>query len=226
MSVLPLRIAFDVDGVVADMNRALLHQAEMLFGTVLARPRSPLADSARSNLAQKDRSAADDAPVAGGLALTPRQQRKLWRQIARTENFWQNLDEIEPGAIRLLAAAAAAHRWEIIFLTKRPKTLGSTAQLQTQRWLAARGFDHPSVYVVQGSRGRVAAALGLDVVVDDTIENCFDVVVDSSATTVLVWRDAEHLLPAAAGRLGIRVVHTVEECIGALITRDSPAAVG
>ena len=185
-----LRIGFDVDGVVADMDSALTRQAQTLFGS----------------------------PVN----LTSRQQQKLWRQIEGVENFWQHLDEVEPGAVRLLAAAAAAHRWEVIFLTKRQQTRGASAQLQTQRWLVANGFERPSVFVVQGSRGRIAAALALDVVVDDRVENCFDVVVDSTAKTVLVWRNAEERLPAAAERLGIRVVHTLGEWMNSLIEPASP----
>ena len=67
----------------------------------------------------------------------------------------------------------------------------------------------PSVYVVQGSRGRIAAALALDVVVDDRPENCLDIAVDSKARAILVWRDGQNQLPAATQRLGIGVVKTV-----------------
>ncbi len=66
---------------------------------------------------------------------------------------------------------------EVIVLTKRPETVGAIAQVQSQRWLEARGFTLPSVYVVQGSRGRIAASLGLDIVGD-----CLDILtqVDSA----------------------------------------------
>jgi len=119
---------------------------------------------------------------------------------------------------------AAERRWEIIFLTKRPQTAGVTAQLQTQRWLEAHGFRLPSVFVVQRSRGRIAAALGLDIVVDDRPENCLDVVVDSKARAILVWRDHESRLPSAASRLGIGVVKTVGECLDILTEAESAAA--
>src|SRR5206468_6136381 len=110
--------------------------------------------------------------------------------------------ELEPGAIARLAALAVERRWEIIFLTKRPRSAGATAQVQTQRWLEAKGFTLPSVFVVQGSRGRIASALALDVVVDDRPENCLDVVVDSSARAILVWRSATEPVPSSAQRLG------------------------
>jgi hypothetical protein len=132
--------------------------------------------------------------------------------------------------IQRLASLANDRRWEIIFLTKRPESAGSTSQVQTQRWLESKGFTLPSVFVVQGSRGRIAAALGLDIVIDDRPENCLDVVVDSKARAILVWRDDEKLLPVAARRLGVGVVSTVGECLDILqqidaASREQPGVV-
>src|SRR5947207_2831747 len=121
------------------------------------------------------------------------------------------------------AQLATARCWEIIFLTKRPEGVRATAQVQTQRWLEAKGFTLPSVFVVQGSRGRIAAALALDVVVDDRPENCLDVVVDSTARAILVWRSATEQLPSAAQRLGIGVVKSAAECLDVLAEIDRPA---
>jgi hypothetical protein len=74
---------------------------------------------------------------------------------------------------------------------------------------------------VQGSRGRIAASLALDVVIDDRRENCLDVVVDSSARAMLVWRSSEIQPPATAVRLGIGVVRSVAECLDLLCQMDS-----
>src|SRR5205823_4190749 len=82
----------------------------------------------------------------------------------------------------------------------------------------------PSVYVVQGSRGRIAAALGLDIVVDDRPENCLDVVADSRARAILVWRNAETTIPVAATRLEIGVVQSVGECLDVLAQLGTPAS--
>jgi hypothetical protein len=95
--------------------------------------------------------------------------------------------------------------------------------MQSQRWLQAKGFELPSVFVVQGSRGRIAASLGLDLVVDDTPENCFDVVVDSKARAVLVWRHQEPA-PASARRLGIGVTGSVGECLDVLSQVEDASA--
>ena len=186
------------------------------------------ADDTPAGMAPEHQAAAerapDNAPALLHLNMTSRQQRRLWRHVESIENFWENLDEIEPGAVQRLATVAHDRRWEMIFLTKRPETVGATAQVQSQRWLESHGFTLPSVYVVQGSRGRIAASLGLDIVVDDRPENCLDVVVDSKARAILVWREDERQLPAAAKRLGIGVVKTVGDCLDILTQVDSAEA--
>jgi hypothetical protein len=209
-----LRIAFDLDGVLADMQLALAREAERLFGERVNQHPPTEADKPAADASTEPR-----PPVA--LDLTPRQQNRLWRHVEAIEDFWVSLKEIEPGIVARLAAIAVARRWEVIFLTRRPQTAGATAQVQTQRWLEAAGFALPSVYVVQGSRGRIAQALGLDVVVDDRVENCLDVVADSHARAILVWREAAKLLPETAGRLGIGVVKSVAECLDILDAADA-----
>ena len=94
---------------------------------------------------------------------------------------------------------------------------GRTVQRQSQRWLDRHGFPHPSVYVVHSSRGRIADALQLDVVVDDRPDNCLDVVLESKAGAVLVWRGPQSTVPSSARRLGIAVVSTVGACLDALV---------
>jgi hypothetical protein len=236
-----LRIAFDLDGVLADMDGELVRQAELLFGERMtrrlqgrtlggkaqARTAVPLEspDSAKEAAADLEPPIDLDAvPPIVKLQMTARQERRLWRHVETIENFWETLTETEPGAVARLAAVATERKWEVLFLTKRPSSAGSTAQVQTQRWLEAKGFALPSVYVVQGSRGRIAAALGLDFVIDDRPENCLDIVVDSKARAVLVWREGEKQLPIAARRLGIGVVKSVDECLDILTQVEAPAS--
>jgi hypothetical protein len=156
--------------------------------------------------------------------LTSQQVRELWRHVSRRENFWETLDELEPGVVARLAQVAAECRWEVIFLTKRPATDGDTVQRQTQRWLEARGFRMPSVFVVHGSRGGVAASLNLDYVIDDRPENCLDVATDSKARAILVWRHGEQAVPPSARRHGIGVVRSVGDCLDVLVRADSRAS--
>ena len=237
-------MAFDLDGVLADVETELVRQTKILFGAAMtrvlqanARSDQDAADSAATpdaetgppSTAAEPISAsavaeppADAAPRLVRLRMTVRQERRLWRHVQSIDGFWETLHEIEPGVVARLAALSTERRWEVIFLTRRPETAGAIAQVQTQRWLQAHGFPLPSVFVVQGSRGRVAESLGLDFVVDDRPENCLDVIVDSKARAVLVWREDEKKLPVAVRRrLGLGVVKSVDECLGILSKVDA-----
>jgi hypothetical protein len=226
-----LRIAFDLDGVFADMDAELRHHAAVLFGkppnpavSVTPTPDAAVPDvDSESPPAESPSGPADAAPAAFGIELTRRQASRLWRHVESIEAFWESLKEIEPGALARLATIAEERCWEVIFLTKRPPSAGATAQVQSQRWLAAHGFPLPSVFVVQGSRGKIAAALALDVVVDDRPENCLDVIADSTARAILVWRDEKQSVPEAAERLGIATVRSVGECLDVLTGADLAA---
>jgi hypothetical protein len=230
---MPLRIAFDLDGVLADMDKELARQSDILFGESIAERAAPRVPDADGFAPDTNDATVDPAPdfsaPATRLNLTRSQQRRLWQHVRSIENFWEGLAETEPGIVARLATLASACRWEIIFLTKRPDSAGATAQLQSQRWLEDKGFKLPSVFVVQGSRGRIAAALGLDIVVDDRLENCLDVVSDSKARAILVLGAGE-MHPPAAQRLGIGAVTSVADCLDILeqleaATRDRPGLV-
>jgi hypothetical protein len=130
--------------------------------------------------------------------------------------FLESLQETEAGVIARLARLARARRWEVIFITQRPSSAGDTTQRQTTRWLVAHGFDLPSVYVVRGTRGKVAEALSLDVVVDDRPENCLDVKLESRARAILVWKDDNASLPQNAKRLGLEPVASLGACLDLL----------
>jgi hypothetical protein len=206
-----LRIACDLDGTVADMDAALQREAESLFGPeaiVSAGPAHRL-ESAEDIGARAEAR----APTGSPGALTSKQVRRLWDHVASIDNFWISLGEIEAGAVARLAAAARAHRWEVLFLTQRPPSAGETTQIQSQRWLQAHGFELPCVMVMAGSRGKVAHSLALDVVVDDRPENCLDVLSDSAAKPVLVWRAGPRRIPGAIAGLPVELVTSLAGAI-------------
>jgi hypothetical protein len=218
-----LRLGFDMDGVVADLNAALAREAVRLFpeaeGSVHANAH-PVAPPA-PNPDAPDGDGPEITPPA--LALTPRQERELWAAVKAIPNFWETLDETEPGIVARLANTARERRWEVMFLTSRPSTAGDIVQVQSQRWLRRLGFELPALYVVSTSRGRIAHALELDVVVDDRPENCLDIAMDSKARAILVWR-GDGGVPASARRLGIGGVPSVGACIDLLIEADGSGA--
>ena len=217
-----LRIGFDLDGVLADMEMALLREAEKLFGAKLQQSHPTTAPASMADLVPEEIS--DNAPLRHELHLTTRERRQLWRHVHDIDGFWESLEEIEPGSVARLAALATERGWEIIFLTRRPATSGVTTQLQSQRWLEAKGFKLPSVYVVTGSRGLIAAALSLDIVVDDTPENCVDVATDSKARTIAIFRNRDAPPPPFLNRMGIHIVPSTEECLNLLIAIDDSLA--
>ena len=213
---MPLRLAFDLDGVLADMDREVTRQAHALF----SQSASPADDPADD----VDDDGEPGVPPPARLALSPRQQRALWRHIRSLKNFWETLEETETGVIARLATLASDHRWEPIFLTSRPGTSGETTQIQTQRWLESKGSVRPSVFVVSGSRGLIAASLELDFVIDDRLENCLDVVADSKARAVLVYRGDAQRLPASVAHLGIGVSASTAACLEMLAAIEADAS--
>lgn len=117
---------------------------------------------------------------------------------------------------------ALERKWEIFFLTQRPATAGETVQRQTQRWLVAQGFEHPSVLTVTGSRGAAAAALYLDVLIDDLPRNCLDVVAESGCRPMLVLAEPDDATMQSARRVNVTVVPTVGRALDLLMTPESP----
>ncbi len=216
-----MRIAFDLDGVLADLHTPFVRTALRLYPDLEAG-----VIEAGDPAGESDVHDTDVPPVLPGINLTRQQSDGVWRDLAARENFWESLDEIEPGAIARLAELADAREWEVLFITSRPTSTGRTVQRQSQRWLEARGFRLPSVYAVHGSRGRIAAALALDAVIDDRADNCLDIVLESKAGAVLVWRGPLNAVPPATRRLGIAVVPTVHEALDALVQAEEAAGGG
>ena len=202
---MPLRIGFDVDGVFADFARAFRETGERLFGP------GPEVAAGQPEAEEE----AQEATVA-----SPREARRsrddLWRAIRSTKNFWETLKPTEEGAAARLHALMLTERWEVFFITQRPDTDGDTVQRQTQRWLVTQGFDLPSVLVLGGSRGAAARALRLDYHVDDSAQNCFDVISESRARPILIVPASEEQTIERARKLGIGTAQTIPECLDIL----------
>jgi hypothetical protein len=189
---LSLRIGVDIDGVLADFRSAFRS---------LGRP-----DNSTGELASS--SPSPDVP------LGPATIRQLWNVIAHTPNWWLQLNAYEPAEIQRLYALTRKHAWEVFFLTKRPASAGDTVQVQTQWWLERHGFYMPAVVTVPGSRGELANAVRLDLVVDDQMENCAEVISSSSAKALLMLRDGgDAAFETLATSRGIGVVRSFEEAL-------------
>jgi hypothetical protein len=192
-----LRLGFDIDGVLADFRAA--------FRTAALR-------AVHGEIDDVD---AGESPPDESL-LTPGDVRRVWDHIAKTPNWWMEIDAYEPGQIARLYSLTRAAGWEVFFLTKRPPSAGDSVQFQTQWWIERFGFYLPSVLTVPGSRGEVANALRLDLIVDDQLINCVEVVSASPTKAILMQRTADTAARDQATGRGIGVVSTLADALGVI----------
>ena len=203
-----LRIGFDMDGVLADFGSAFRAVEVRLYGS------GPGIAAGNPEAEEAEQQASEGEPTDFTPSeLTPRELKRrrdtVWRAIQSTENFWEALSPTEDRAVARIQEMTLRHRWEVFFITQRPATAGDTVQRQTQRWLVKQGFELPSVLVLGGSRGAAAAALRLTYHVDDSSENCIDVISDSQAKAILVVPDSDETMRLQARRLGIGTVQSI-----------------
>ncbi len=189
-----LRIGIDVDGVLADFRTAFRLASTSSLGRDIGEQTDP---KTSESLGQKD--------VA-----------RVWEQIARTSNWWMTLRPYEPDQVERLYRLTRAAGWEVFFLTNRPASAGDTVQFQTQWWIERHGFYLPAVLTVPGSRGEVANGLRLDLVIDDLILNCVEVVSASTAKAVLLLRNGDKAAEKHAIDRGIGVVPNLAEALRAV----------
>jgi hypothetical protein len=202
-----------MDGVIADFSSAFHEIEDRLFGpgagVEMGEPEKE--EEAQTSVEGED----GEAPQAAAeeASASPRAARRrrdlVWREIQSTPDFWTTLKPLDPGAVRRIHELMLRHRWEVFFITQRPRTDGETVQRQTQRWLVEQGFDLPSVLVLGGSRGAAAGALRLNYHVDDSPQNCVDVISDSRAKPILVIDRNDETTVASARKLGIGTVPAI-----------------
>jgi hypothetical protein len=211
----PLRIAFDMDGTLADLSAAYAAVEERLFGH---------ADEDAKHPAPESREAEQHQSPGGRPRSGSPSRDQVWREIEATEDFWMTLKPLEEGAVKRLYDLSLRCRWEVFFVTQRPATAGTTVQHQTHRWLVEHGFAMPNVIPLSGGRGRAASALHIDYLVDDTPQNCIDVLSDSSARAILLLDRNDSAAAGTARRLGIGVAHSVHEALDVLVEATSARA--
>ena len=192
-----LRLGFDIDGVLADFRSAFRATAVRLVR------------------GQVDDFDSDDAESRES-AMSPEDVRRVWEHIAKTPNWWMEIDAYEPDQIARLYHLSRAAGWEVFFMTKRPPSAGDSVQFQTQWWIERFGFYLPAVLTVPGSRGDIANALRLDLMVDDQLINCVEVVSASPTKAILMQRARDAAARDHATGRGIGVVATLADALGVI----------
>ena len=224
--MIPLRIAFDMDGTLADLSSAYSAVEDRIFGADAAVHERPAPE------AREEEQHGEEDPTLAAAALEMKRKQaerraaarsgsqhrdRIWRVIEATPNFWTTLKPIDADAIRRLNQLTAEHNWEVFFITQRPATAGNTVQWQTYKWLVEHGFTMPSVIPLSGGRGKAASALHLDYLIDDTPQNCVDVLSDSSTRAILLVDEDDPIAETSARRLGIGTAHNITEVLDLLV---------
>jgi FMN phosphatase YigB (HAD superfamily) len=230
---MPLRIAFDMDGTLADLSTAYSEVEERLFGESAVVEHEQPAPEAREAEQHADAAAQSQAEIdeerrqndrRQAARMVTRNRDRVWRTIEATPNFWTTLKPLENGSIKRLYDLTGEHNWEVFFITQRPATAGGTVQWQTHKWLVEQGFRTPSVIPLSGGRGKAASALKLDFLVDDTPQNCVDVISDSSTRVILLVDSNDPLAESSARRLGIGVAHSLHDVLDVLVQATAARA--
>jgi len=186
-----IRVGFDVDGVIANFNKAFRQAATQIDGAA----------------------GGQNPPEQASRALGADAMKRVWDHIGRTAQWWLQLEPYEADEIERLYRTSRERRWEVYFMTTRPSSAGETTQFQTQWWLETHGFPLPSVLTVPGSRGDAANALKLDIAVDDRLTNCVDIIAASRSKAVLLLRRDDQAARDQATARGIGVVGTLAAAI-------------
>ena len=186
-----LRIGIDIDGVLADFRTAF-HEAAV-----------------RSLRHDVD----DTTDIENVGPLSPDDIRRVWEHIAKTQNWWMEVPAYEPDQIARLYSLMRAGGWEVFFMTKRPPSAGDSVQFQTQWWIERFGFYLPAVMTVPGSRGDIANGLRLDLVIDDQLINCIEVISTAPTKAVLLQRTPDQAVRQQASNRGIGVVSSLSEAL-------------
>lgn len=155
-----LNIGVDVDGVLADFTGAARKLLKNLFN---GRPADDLVQTGWD---------------FGSLGITFEEERKLWKTIDATPNWWLNLKPLS--ITDRITSLCEKHR--VIFITNRKDGAGWPIEDQTRMWLKRTyGLVNTNI-IISDNKGPVALGLKLDYFIDDRPKNVDEVGFNSPKT--------------------------------------------
>lgn len=114
--------------------------------------------------------------------VTKEQESKVWNEcIIPSTTFWESLPP-HLGALDFIGALGDLnYDHDVYFVTNR---IGQHVKYQTENWLMRHGWieDETPTVIISGDKGAVCKALKITHYIDDKIENCQDVVIQSPKT--------------------------------------------
>ena len=213
-----IKIGLDLDGVLCDFNTSFLRLLQEIHGGQLG-----------PSVADGQRYMPDRWNWCPALGFSRAEIDAAWHHVqAPSTAFWEQLEPLYPHdamcelidrlAIFQYNKRSVAEPFEVYFLTSRP---GPTARLQSLKWLYRYTARNLTV-LITSRKGHVAHGLGLDLVIDDHVENVLSVLRESETHATLFEQpySANHLCVPDPdnGRLSI-----VEPTYQGLITALSRA---
>jgi hypothetical protein len=177
----PLKLGLDLDGCFANFNDAFAAQL--------------IAATGKNNFPEDWRPQVRDWMTPLGYSKS--EVAAAWAAVDANPLWWVNLDSLEHAnhAIVELSHAAGQRQIEMVFLTTRHSP---TAHWQSVEWLRTRYMLRvmPQVCICKNpeSKGLMAKALGLEIVLDDYAPNLLAVKRHSPETRVVIldqpWNSA------------------------------------
>lgn len=162
----PRRIGIDIDGVLANFTYPVAELASQMFGLEVS-------GYAKTWNWMRD------------YGVTGDKEKQLWGYLQAHPSWWGSLPALEGAETCLRILDAHSFYADVYFITSRP---GDGMKAASEGWLRMHGYTKPTVLIVNGLKGPVAKALGLDFFVDDRPENVKDVLDQKIEQTWIVDR--------------------------------------
>ncbi len=162
-----MRIGFDIDGVLADFNKAFIDLIVHTTGANLfpARPFDiPMWDYPQH------------------YGYNGAQLKEVWGIITASESFWATLPPYADAkeTLNRLTEANQVEGHDVYFVTSRP---GVRAKAQTEQWLWNNGYTGVPTVLISSRKGVSADAIELDTYIDDRDVNIVDVITTRGVKT-------------------------------------------